>query len=129
MAHILLIESDRVLAQNISAHLNLKGHSIDWQVSPQDAITSADKKIPDIVIMDLLLAARSGIEFLYEFRSYPDWATLPVIVLSSVPVQDLGVSISHIEDLGVAAFHYKHATPLSSLSYAIDQALQTAQAA
>ena len=126
MAHILIIESDKILASNLSAHLKNAGHSVDWQVSPQDAITSADSKKPDLVILDLLLASRSGVEFLYEFRSYPDWQKVPVIILSSLPLQDIKASISSLQHLNVAAFHHKHATSLKALSYAIDQALQAA---
>jgi DNA-binding response OmpR family regulator len=74
MANILLIETDRLLAKNLSKYLTKFGHEVSWHVEPQAAMDSADQKCPDVIVLDLLLAnSRSGIEFLYEFRSYPEW--------------------------------------------------------
>jgi DNA-binding response OmpR family regulator len=71
VANILFLESDRILASNLTKVFKRVGHQVSWHVDPQAAVLAADKNQPDLVIMDLLLAGRSGIEFLYEFRSYP----------------------------------------------------------
>ena len=88
MARILFIEPDYLLGANAKNILKRAGHSVDWHVDPQAAMDSADAAHPDIIILDLLLAGRSGIEFLYELRSYPEWAKLPVIIYSNVPAEE-----------------------------------------
>jgi CheY-like chemotaxis protein len=85
---------------------------------------SADMRRPDIVILDLMLAGRSGVEFLYEFRSYPDWQQLPVIVFSNISPGELGSSAIGFEELNIAAFHYKPSTSLSQLRSSVDSLLQ-----
>lgn len=127
MSNILLIESDKLLAANIGSYLKRKGHSVDWQVNPQEALARADSKKPDLVILDLFLAQNSGVEFLYEFRSYPDWFDTPVIILSSLAAEDIKTSVPSLEHLNVAAFHYKPVTSLDALTYAVEQALQTVE--
>ncbi len=128
MARILFIEPDRILAANAKKILKRAGHSVDWQVDPQAAMDSADAAHPDIIILDLLLAGRSGVEFLYEFRSYPEWAKLPVVIYSSVPPEDLNAAGIGFKQLNIAAYYYKPATPIVELSHSINQILQPAHA-
>ncbi len=106
MAHVLIIESDRILADNLGVLLKRAGHSFDWQRDPQAAVDSADKKIPDVVILDLILARRSGVEFLNEFRSYPEWQHLPVIIYSDISPEEFNLSGSFAQ-FGVVAYHRK----------------------
>lgn len=123
MCKILLIETDRMLASNLQSFLDCLGHEIEWQVDPQLAVFSADENRPDIVILDLMLASRSGVEFLYEFRSYPDWQKLPVIVFSNVSERELGQCISSFPQLNISAYHYKPQTTLGQLAQTIDKIL------
>jgi len=125
MANILLIETDHILAKNLSKYLKGLGHKVSWHVEPQAAINHADKSQPDVIILDLLLSNhRSGIEFLYEFRSYPEWQNLPVVIFSHVAAEDLRGCLDALKQLNVAAYRYKPTTSLSDLAQSIDQALQ-----
>ena len=128
MARILFIEPDRLLGANAKKILKRSGHSVDWHVDPQAAMDSADGAHPDIIILDLLLAGRSGVEFLYEFRSYPEWAKLPVILYSNVPAEDFNATGIGFKHLDIAAYFYKPATPISELAKSVDQILQPVRA-
>ena len=120
MARVLLLESDMLLAASVSQALQRRGHAVDWQVEPQAATNSTDRQKPDLIILDLLLAGRSGVEFLYELRSYPDWSDLPVIIYSDVSPAELATSLAGLKDLNVAAFHHKPATSLAQLTQSVD---------
>jgi CheY-like chemotaxis protein len=125
MANILLIETDRLLAKNLSKYLTKFGHEVSWHVEPQAAMDSADQKCPDVIVLDLLLAnSRSGIEFLYEFRSYPEWQHLPVVIFSHVAAEDLKDCLDSMQQLNVAAYRYKPTTTLKDLAQTINQSLQ-----
>lgn len=127
MAHVILIEPDKLLAINVATALKRRGHSVDWQVEPQAATDSADKRHPDIVILDLLLAGRSGVEFLYELRSYPEWLELPVVIFSDVSPAELGASVGGFDQLNISAFHHKAVTSLAQLTDTVELLLQTAK--
>jgi len=128
MSRILLIETDSILANNLQKFLKCLGHEVDWHVDPQLAVFGADEHKPDIVILDLMLAGRSGVEFLYEFRSYPDWQSLPVVVFSNVSERELGQCISSFPQLNISAYHYKPQTTLKQLAQTLDSFLQPAHA-
>jgi DNA-binding response OmpR family regulator len=92
------------------------GHEVQAAGSAQAAIMSADVIRPDLVILELQLVEHSGIEFLYEFRSYPEWQAVPVIVQSQVPPAEFAGSWQLLQDeLGVRAYLYKPRTALVQL--------------
>jgi CheY-like chemotaxis protein len=125
MANVLLLETDHILAKNLSKYLADLGHIIAWCVEPQEAIDQADKQQPDVIILDLMLANhRSGIEFLYEFRSYPEWQNLPVVIFSHVAAENLKGCLESLNQLNVSAYRYKPTTSLTELAASIDQALK-----
>ncbi len=125
MARILLIESDHILSDGITKILTKNGHSVDWHVDPQAATDSADKKTPQLIIIDLMLGGRSGVEFLYELRSYPEWQKLPVIIYSSVEPEEFGKGNFGFTQLGIVAHHYKPTTSLSQLAGSVKNVLKS----
>lgn len=121
MADILLIESDKILATNILKALKKAGHSVEWQVDPQTALDRAEDKLPDVVILDLILAGHGGVEFTYEFRSYPDWQKIPIVLYSSLSAEELRGVVGGFEHLNIAIFLYKPQTGLADLVKAVDK--------
>lgn len=113
---LLLIEPDVVLARTYSLALKKAGHSVKAVTNSQAAINSADKHTPDIVILELQLVTHSGIEFLYEFRSYPDWQSIPILIHTNVPEIELRDSWKQLTlQLGVSGYKYKPSTNLKNL--------------
>jgi len=120
MAHILLIEPDRMLAETYRQCLVDAGHTVVPCASAQAAILAADQQRPDVVILELQLIEHSGIEFLYEFRSYSDWQAIPVIVQTQVPPKEFTSNARLLEhELGVSTYLYKPLTSLASLLTAV----------
>jgi DNA-binding response OmpR family regulator len=124
MARILLLETDRLLAKNLVGYLGKLGHKVSWHVDAQSAMDAADKNCPDAIILDFMLANRSGIEFLYEFRSYPEWQNLPVIIFSNIAAEEVSGCLEAFEQLNVTAYRYKMNTSLAELAHSLDSALK-----
>jgi DNA-binding response OmpR family regulator len=125
VAHIILIEPDRQLAETYVAACTQAGHSIVPCASAQAAVLAADQRCPDVVLVELQLVEHSGIEFLYEFRSYTEWQTLPLIIHSHVPPSEFTSSWGLFKNqLNVSHYLYKPQTTLSDLLKTIDQVLQ-----
>lgn len=116
--NILLIEPDKLLASQYAGFLNGKGYSVRLADNAQDAVLAADRQSPDLVIIEPLLASHSGIEFLYEFRSYGEWQNVPIIVLSRATADDLGLNDKARQDMGLTVL-YKPETTLDKLDSAI----------
>lgn len=125
MALILVIEPDKILADNISKFLERRGHTTNWHTSAQGGIDSTDQKRPDAIVMDLQLAGHSGVEFLHELRSYADWQNLPVVIFSSVNPQVLGGEEATKASLTISAYVHKPTASLSKLAKTIEQSIKS----
>lgn len=121
---IMLIETDRPLASNLIEYLKGNGFEVQWHVDPQIAINGIDDEMPDLVLMEMVMAGRSGTEFLYELRSYGDLQNLPVVIYSSISNRELGQSELAITQLNVAEFLYKPETSFRQIVNIINQILQ-----
>lgn len=126
MARILFIEPDRILGANAKTVMKRAGHSVELHVDPQAAMNSADAVLPDVIILDLLLAGRSGVEFLYEFRSYPEWLNVPVIIYSNVTSDEFNEMYIGYKQLKIARYHHKPTTTLAELLSSVERALAPA---
>jgi CheY-like chemotaxis protein len=115
MRHVLLLEPDRLLALSIKDYFANSGYSVSAHSDPQAAISQADKQVPDVVITELQLANRSGVEFLYEFRSYPEWQTIPVIIFTNLSAEPLASYEKVFKELNIVTTLYKPATNLKQL--------------
>lgn len=122
---ILLLSSDKQLARNTADFLKLKGFTVSIYCDPQEAIVAADKFQPSLVIADLALAGRSGIEFLYELRSYPDWQSLPVIVVGNQHLADIEPYLAAFAELSVSQYLSRPLTSLPKLHQEVSRLLQT----
>ncbi len=116
MSKVLLIEPNTLLAATYRQALQHAGHSVVHVTSGQAAADAADTLRPDVLILELQLPAHNGIEFLHEFRSYGDWATIPVIINTVIPPSILSDIEDILErDLQVCAVRYKPRTTLQDL--------------
>ncbi|HSX47167.1 MAG TPA: response regulator [Patescibacteria group bacterium] len=116
MKHILIIEPDAVLSKIYKDYLSHHGFKIRIAKNVEQAIINADKNTPDLIILELQLIEHSGIEFLYEFRSYNEWQSVPIIINSQIPPREFKSSWQILnKDLGVNAYLYKPALNLSKL--------------
>lgn len=123
MAHILLLEPNQPLANLYRSALERAGYAVATSGCAQDAIFYADEQRPDAVVLELQLPGHSGVEFLYEFRSYADWHGVPAILHTLVPPHNLNLSQAMLDRLDIAAYLYKPAAPLRTLVRTVEMAL------
>jgi DNA-binding response OmpR family regulator len=121
MANIFLLETDRQLGKAAKEYFSQ--HDLYYFADPQVAVTAADINRPDVVVIDLFLAGRSGIEFLYELRSYPDWQYLPVLVTGHLPVEEIVHYLDAFTELRVHKYLPKQSTTLEDLLGEVELAL------
>jgi DNA-binding response OmpR family regulator len=120
MANVLLIEPDKLLGETCAQALANAGYHVRAAADAQTAIALADEHQPDVVVLELQLVAHSGLEFLYEFRSYAEWRDIPVILHSQVPQRQLTRDWPKLQrSLGVVEYLYKPTSNLRDLVAAV----------
>lgn len=128
MSHILLIEPDALLGRTYTGALEAAGHTVHVCALAQSAISAADERRPDIIILEMQLVGHSGAEFLYEFRSYADWQDIPLVILTYVPPMEFADSRQLLYDeLGVSTYLYKPQTSLRTLLRTMQELVPVSQ--
>lgn len=122
MQHILIVEPDKNLAELMRRTLLTQYEPVVAHTA-QRAISEADARKPDAVVLELAIAKHNGVTFLQEFRSYVDWLDVPIIIYSQIPTEDTGLSAHQWHKHGVTAYLYKPTTRFSSLTNTIEQTL------
>jgi two-component system, OmpR family, KDP operon response regulator KdpE len=79
-AVVILVEDEAQIRRFVRAALESEGCQVFEAETAQRGLIEAGTRKPDLIILDLGLPDRDGVEFIRDLRS---WATLPVLVLSA----------------------------------------------
>jgi len=115
MIDVLLVEPDRVLGGIYERALKDAGHTVRIAGDAQNAVQMIDERRPDVVVCELILGEHNGVEFIYELRSYADWSDIPIIILTSVSPEDVGLNAKQQASLGVVDYLYKPQASLQQI--------------
>ena len=79
---ILVVEDDKAIARLLLDNLVFEGFAVAWSEQGHDAVQTAKKFAPDLVLLDLMLPhSVDGFELCRKFTQGPD--RVPVIILSA----------------------------------------------
>ncbi len=78
---LLLIEDDRLLAESLQRQLTRQGYAVDWAENGVDGEIMGDQEPYDMVVLDLGLPQRPGLEVLQNWRRRGN--RVPVMVLTA----------------------------------------------
>ena len=81
---IVLIEDDKWLADSLVSSLNSHGHDVTQFTSAHEAMAWIDQNHPALIIADVLLGDHNTFTLFHELQSYPDTASIPIIVCTSL---------------------------------------------
>lgn len=80
---ILVVEDDVWLAQQYTRLIEKAGFRVVHAPHTLAAMDSIDQRIPDVMILDMLLAGPNAFTLLHEIRSHGDLAAIPIILCTN----------------------------------------------
>lgn len=90
MAHILLIEDEFRLRENISELLELYNHQVTSKENGLEGLLILNTFKPDIIICDIMMPVLDGIKFITTIKSDLEKKSIPVIFISAkVDTEDI----------------------------------------
>jgi DNA-binding response OmpR family regulator len=81
--HVVLIEDEPNITEAIRFLLTRDGWDVDAHAEGSAAVELIRQAGPDLVILDLMLPGKSGLEIVRELRAHPDMQALPVLMLTA----------------------------------------------
>jgi len=76
---ILVVDDEDQIRRALKSILSTRGYTLEMAATAEEALLRAIDAPPDLVVLDLALPDRSGIEVCRELRT---WMTAPILILS-----------------------------------------------
>ncbi|MGB1388060.1 MAG: response regulator transcription factor [Paracoccaceae bacterium] len=81
--HVLLVEDEPNIVEAIRFLLTREGWKVDCHSDGNDAVEAVQNLKPNLLILDLMLPGRSGLDILRDLRALSEFENLPVLMLTA----------------------------------------------
>lgn len=81
---ILFVEDESALQRALTSILSEKGYEVLSALDGEIGLELAQKEIPDLVLLDLVLPKKDGFEVLSGLKQDPSTKNIPVIILTNL---------------------------------------------
>ena len=98
---ILIVDDDQDIVEFISYNLRGKGYHTSTASDGVEAIRKAKEFRPDLILMDVMMPNKDGIETVKELRQLPDFDETPILLLTALTDEK-----SEITGLNIGADDY-----------------------
>ena len=104
MAKILFIEDDPLIIKIYTTRLTADGYQVLSAENGADGITLAEKELPDLIVLDIMMPKVDGFGVLQKLRSHPQLKDKPILVYSNLAQEE---ELNRARQLGATEFIVK----------------------
>jgi two-component system phosphate regulon response regulator PhoB len=80
---ILVVEDDRALSEILVYNLEKSGFEVSKATDGRDGLNQAQLKLPDVILLDVMLPVIDGVEVCRRLRAQPETANTTIIMLTA----------------------------------------------
>ncbi len=80
---ILVIEDERALVEILTINMEREGFEVLVAYDGQDGLRQAQLKLPDLIVLDLMLPVKAGLEVCRELRNGARTREIPIIMVTA----------------------------------------------
>ena len=118
---ILIVEDEEFLVDAYKTKLSLDQFDVTIARDGEEALQLVSQVIPDLIILDIILPGKSGLEVLKEIKTQPALAAIPVLIASNLDQQE---TINTALSLGAKDYFVKSNISIIDLVEKITSVLQ-----
>ena|SRR3989344_2618835 len=115
---ILIIEDDAPLATALAERLKADGFEIFLAVDGETGFRMVEEKMPDLLLLDLVLPRKHGFQILEELKARSELKNIPVMVITNL---ESGQDIERALAYGVKAYLVKANYSLDEVAKKVKQ--------
>ncbi|NLL18585.1 MAG: response regulator, partial [Clostridia bacterium] len=94
-----VVEDDKSCAELLETYLKDIGYTTLLVPTGEEGVAAIEAKMPDLIVLDVLLPGMSGWEMLAAIKSNPAVAHIPVIVVSILEEREKGLALGAVDYL------------------------------
>lgn len=84
MRNILIVEDDAFMRNLLVNKLKKERFHVDQAASGEEAMEKVAEKIPDLILLDLILPQMDGFEVIQKLKTNPKTSYIPILILSNL---------------------------------------------
>ena len=81
--HVLVVDDERDILELVQYNLEKEGYRVTAVASGEDALAAARTKLPDIIVLDLMLPGVDGLEVCRRLQSDAATRGIPIVMLTA----------------------------------------------
>lgn len=78
-----MVEDDRAISEILVYNLDKAGYEVSLAIDGRDGVNQAQLKLPDVILLDVMLPVIDGVEVCRRLRSKPETASSIIIMLTA----------------------------------------------
>lgn len=94
MAHILVVDDEFGISRLLEEVLQDEGHTVAVASNGRQGFESAQLKIPDLVLSDLMMPIMDGPALVAALKADATFASIPIILMSALPEESVAEQCS-----------------------------------
>jgi CheY-like chemotaxis protein len=79
---ILVVDDDPDVVEYLSSFLEDEGYEVGAATDGRSALAEVERSRPDVILIDVMLPGRSGLDLLVCLRRDPRWAGIPLVLVT-----------------------------------------------
>jgi two-component system phosphate regulon response regulator PhoB len=81
--HILVVDDEENILELLEYNLKKNGYRVSYVATGEDALRAAKKKLPDLILLDLMLPGMDGLEVCKMLKNDPKTSYIPIVMLTA----------------------------------------------
>lgn len=81
--NVLIVDDDPNIVLSLKFLIAQQGYEVRTAASGEEALQALGEKLPDLVLLDIMMPRPDGYEVCQIIRSTPEWKDVPVIMLTA----------------------------------------------
>ena len=103
---ILLVDDEPDLTIVLKHNLQMEGYEVEVAYNGVEAIEKVKAKIPDAIVLDVMMPEKDGFEVCSELKNDDKYADIPIIMLTAVSDHVSSTQYSHAHGMDMEADDY-----------------------
>jgi len=81
--YILIVDDAPNIVLSLEFLLKKEGYDVHSVSNGEEAMTAIAEKVPDMLLLDVMMPRKDGYEVCQELRAHPDWKNIKIIMLTA----------------------------------------------
>ncbi len=80
---ILIVDDESNIVLSLDFLMKQAGLTVRTAQDGDEALRALEERLPDLLLLDVMMPGKDGFEVCQQIRERPDWAHLPIVMLTA----------------------------------------------